>query len=163
MKISIQDEVNTTLYLSKAYNNIDFTDKLDIEEYFRSLFKKLKVFYNCDTKGFYTIKVYSDKYYGSIIDMKKEELEYYDYYDNHIDMRFSVKNYSSFLYELDDFFNLDSKLIEKIIVYIYRDRMYARVIKNIDSVTLGRLVENSKIIYNEYINDIVDYGKIIEL
>lgn len=164
MKVSIQDETNATLYLSKEYtDNIDFSNKLNIEDYFRRLFKKLKTFYNLDIKGFYNIKIYSDKYYGSILKMQKEDLEYYDCFDNHIDMRFSNKDYSSFLYELNDLFDIDDSLNDKIILYIYRNHMYVRIVKEINSIQLGRLIENSKIIFDDRINDVIEYGKIVKL
>ena len=164
MKVSIQDEANATLYLSKEYtDNIDFSNKLNIEDYFRRLFKKLKTFYSLDIKGFYNIKIYSDKYYGSILKMQKEDLEYYDCFDNHIDMRFSNKDYSSFLYEINDLFDIDDSLNDKIILYIYRNHMYVRIVKEINSIQLGRLIENSKIIFDDRINDVIEYGKIVKL
>lgn len=164
MKISIQDDINTTLYLSKEYTDtIDFSNKLNIENYFRCLFKKLKTFYDFDIKGFYNIKIYSDKYYGSILKLQKEDIEYYDYFDNHIDMRFSIKDYNSFLYEINDLFDIDESLEDKILLYIYHNRLCVRIIKEIESIKLGKLIENSKIIYDEEINDIIDYGKIVKL
>ncbi|MEG0025904.1 MAG: hypothetical protein RR847_02000 [Bacilli bacterium] len=164
MKISINDDVNTTLFLSKAYiDDIDFANRIDIEIYFKELFKKLKKFYNLDIKGFYDILIYTDKYYGTLILLKQEIVEYDDYFDNHIDMHFSIKEYSSFLYELTDLFFLENKVLDNVLIYFFNDHIYVRIIKKMDDIEMGRLIENSKIIYDDYINEVIKYGKIIKL
>ena len=104
MKICINDDINTVIYINKEYSSdIDFSNELEIENYFKKIFNKLKTFYNISIKGFYNIDVYLDNYYGIVLNLEKENIDYYDYFDNHIDMQFRIKKYSSFLYKLNDF------------------------------------------------------------
>lgn len=162
MKICINDDINTVIYINKEYSSdIDFSNELEIENYFKKVFNKLKTFYNISIKGFYNIDVYLDNYYGIVLNLEKENIDYYDYFDNHIDMQFRIKKYSSFLYKLNDLFDLSSQIKDKVIVYFYRNQIYAKIIKKIDYLNLGKLIENSQIIYDEKIDDIVKYGKII--
>lgn len=162
MKICINDDVNTVIYINKGYSdNIDFSNELDVETYFKKIFNKLKAFYNISIKGFYNIDVYLDNYYGIVMDLEKENIEYYDCFDNHIDMQFRIKEYNSFLYKINDLSDLNDNIKDKIELYLYRNQIYVKIIKKIDYINLGRLIENSQLIYDEKINDIIKYGKII--
>lgn len=161
MKIENDDNI-ITLYLNKKYIiDVDLEDELDLEEFFKNIFRKLKKYYHMDIKGFYNIKIYKDLYYGMIITLEKEEIDYYNYYDNHIDMCFTIKNYNSFLYEIDDLFILDKSIKDKIDIYSYHHRFYIKIKNDINNVILGRLIEKTKIIYEEYLENIIKYGKVI--
>ena len=74
------------VFLNKKF---DLDDKLKLEKYFKDLFYNLKNKYNMEVNGYYNINVYADKYYGTIIEMENEDLEYYTYF-NQIDMEINV-------------------------------------------------------------------------
>ena len=60
--------------------------------------------------GFYYITVYIDKYYGVVIHLEKDDVEYYDYFKNQVDMRIITID-TEFLYLVDDIpFNLLNKI-----------------------------------------------------
>ena len=103
------------VFLNKKF---DLDDKLKLEKYFKDLFYNLKNKYNMEVNGYYNINVYADKYYGTIIEMENEDLEYYTYF-NQIDMEINVfKN--NFYYEIDyNFLNKD--ILNKCLCYKYND------------------------------------------
>ena len=80
---------------------IDFKNMDELETYFRNLFLKLKKIFHITFTGLYNIDIYLDQYCGVVIELKKEDLEYIDYYDNEIDMRI-ISHDATFLYEIPD-------------------------------------------------------------
>ena len=102
MSIKFNSELVFDIYIKKyLIEDIDFSIKSDIEKYLKKLFKILNNKYNIAVEGFYNITVYIDKYYGIILHLEKEELDYYEYYKNQVDMRL-VTVHTDFMYEVDD-------------------------------------------------------------
>ena len=67
MHIDIVDDLNMIIYLQNdKIKNIDFSDKSDLQDYFKDLFVNLKNNYNININGYYYINVHKDKYYGCI-------------------------------------------------------------------------------------------------
>lgn len=129
--------------------NIDFNAMDILEDNFKKLIKKLNTYYHIDINGYYNINVYLDKYYGAILQMEKEDIGYYDYFDNDtIAMRIK-KIETSFLYEVDDtlfaknFFN-KFKLITK------NNHIYLKIIDDLSYKEYLLLTEMSKIIYDKH-------------
>ena len=59
MHIDIVDDLNMIIYLQNdRIKNIDFSDKSDLQDYFKDLFVKLKNNYNININGYYYINVY---------------------------------------------------------------------------------------------------------
>lgn len=126
MKIITMDLDSIVLYLS----DMDFSLEEDIDELesrFRDIFLRLKNLYNIDIEGYYKIDIYKDTYYGVIVKIKKEELDYFDYFDNQIEMRISIHEENSILYEFDDFFSLNDSLLQKMNFYMYHDKIYGEL------------------------------------
>ena len=110
MKIIVNDDINMIIFLNKIYlNQIDFEDKEKLEIYFRKLLKTLKEFYKININGYYEINVYVDNNYGVILELKKEEIEYFSYYEDEVDMQLIVHN-TVFLYEIEDYFWIEKEL-----------------------------------------------------
>ena len=130
------------IYLKKEILDIDFNNKEHLESYFKQLFKKLKRIYNIEIKGYYNIKVYVDKNYGVVLEIKKEEFDYYDYLDNQVDMRISIIE-TKFLYEVNDVI-----LKDKVDVYKLNDHLYLSIKNELSIQEMSYLTEFSKIIYN---------------
>ena len=84
MSIKFISELVLDIYLKKEIiGNINLRDKEILENYLRDLFKKLKDKYDIEIFGYYEIIVYIDEFYGVILHLEKEELDYYDYFKNH--------------------------------------------------------------------------------
>ena len=102
MNIKFIDELILDIYIKKELiDNIDFNNKEDLQKYLKKLFKILKNKYGVVIEGFYDITVYVDKFYGVVIHMEKDDIEYYDYYRNQVDMRI-ITIETSFLYLVED-------------------------------------------------------------
>lgn len=149
MKIITMDLDSIVLFLS----DMDFSleENIDnLEEQFRDIFLYLKNSYNVDIEGYYKIDIYKNKYYGMIVEMEKEEFEYFEYLDNQVDMRISIHE-ELILYEFEDIFSVPHSLVEKMCFYTYHDKIYGEVkdfLSNIEGAYL-----------QEYIYSIV-YGSI---
>ena len=149
MKIIVNDDINMIIFLNKIYlNQIDFEDKEKLEIYFRKLLKTLKEFYKININGYYEINVYVDNNYGVILELKKEEIEYFSYYEDEVDMQLIVYN-TVFLYEIEDYFWMEKELKNKILLYKYNKKIYMVINHNIDDILLGKIIENSNLKYKD--------------
>lgn len=149
MKIIIDNDLSYTIYLNSFYvDKLDFNNKDTLEKYFKNLFFKLKDLYYFDIVGFYNIIVYIDKYYGIILKIIKEDLDYLDYFGSQIDMQINIKNIN-FLYKINDIFNFDMNLSKSGKIYKLNNDFYFKLNKEISNIEFGKLLENSTIIYEE--------------
>lgn len=146
MKIITMDLDSIILYLS----DMDFSleENIDVlEEKFRDIFLHLKGLYDIDIEGYYRIDIYKDKYYGVIVEIKKEEFEYFDCFDNQVDMRISIHD-DFILYEFDDFFSVPESLIKKMKFYIYHDKVYGKLNDLVSEIDGSKLHEySSSVLY----------------
>ena len=148
MKIVVDEEI--TIFISKEYlNKIDINNKQTIE----NLIKKINDNYNVNLEGSLEISIYHDIYYGLIINIKKG-FDYFDYFRSEIEMNIKIKK-SIFLYKVD-ITNID--LSDNITVYKDRDNIY---IKPNRDIFLGRIIENSEIIYGDIVKKIINKCNII--
>ena len=145
MKCTFKDN-NILIYIQD--NNItekSFDDLVYIEEYFKSIFVKIKEKYNININGLYIVNVYFDNQLGMVLELKEEKIDFIDY-DDVVDMRITLHN-EHFLYEIDDILNLKDNDI-----YLYQKKWYVRP-KNI-----YHLLEHARII-DKNTEKIVRYGK----
>ena len=127
------------------------------EDYFKKLFINIKNKYNLKLNGYYKIYVFVDKFYGSIIEIENEELDYYGYF-NQIDMEIKVIN-STFLYQINyDYLTKD--ILEKVNIYKIKDKLY---IKILEQDILNKIIEYSKIIYDESAKEILKASKKVKI
>ena len=153
-KVSIKfiDDLILDIYIKKELiDNIDFNSKEDLEKYLKKLFKNLKNKYNVVIEGFYNITVYIDKYYGVILHLEKDELEYYSYFKNQVDMRIITFD-TEFLYLVDD---IPINLLNKFDVIEKENELYLKVKKELTKLEMMQLLENSVIIYDESLTNII--------
>lgn len=153
MKLIIDDGIN--IYLNKQYlKNVDLNDTKTI----KNIIKKINTKYNIDIYGYIETKIYIDKNYGIIINLKKEELDYFDYFNDEIEMNIEIIN-DSFLYKIEDY---NKDLIKDKTIYKYKDNLYINIDK-IDNINLGKIIEISEIIYGEKAQNIIEKNNIIEV
>ena len=145
MSIKYIDELTFDIYIkNKFIENIDFENKEDIEKYLKKLFKTLNQKYKIIIEGFYNITIYIDKYYGIVIHLEKEELEYYEYYKNQVDMRL-ITVHTDFMYLVND---LPKSIINKIKLQIKDNNIYIKIINKLNDLEMMELMEFSEIVYN---------------
>lgn len=156
MKVNIIDDNNIIVFLNTfKTKNIDFNNKEDIEKHFRDIFLKLKHIYGLDIKGYYNINIYIDKFYGAILEIENEALEYFDYFDDKIDMRVSIVSNTKFLYKIKDLFLLDKKLLRRVNIYSFKNKYYLLLKKDISNYEMGKLLEVSELVYGDVVEDIL--------
>lgn len=144
MSIKFNSELVFDIYVKKyLIEGIDFSIKSDIEKYLKKLFKTLNNKYNIAVEGFYNITVYIDKYYGIVLHLEKEELDYYEYYKNQVDMRL-VTVHTNFMYEVDD---IPFDIINKVKISNKNKNIYLTLKEKLTDLEMMKLLENSKIIY----------------
>ena len=143
MNIKFIDELILDIYIKRELiDNIDFNNKIDLEKYLKKLFKILKNKYNIVIEGFYDITVYIDKYYGVVIHLEKDDVEYYDYFKNQVDMRIITID-TDFLYLVDD---IPQNLLNKVDVIIIDKNIYLKIKENLSKVEMMKLLEISKVV-----------------
>lgn len=161
MKTVIRDDKIIVFLNKKEIVDLDFNNELKLEEYFKTLFVKLKKKYKIELSGYYNIDIYPDEYFGIILEIQNEELEYYNYF-NQVDMKINILKNSSFLYEIEYGF-LDKEILEQVICYKNNDKIYLKIEKNIAEMTFAKILEYSEIIYGDVIDDIIKYGKKVRI
>lgn len=160
MKISYIDENNILIFINnELINDIDFNDIEETKDYFKELFIHIKNELKLKINGFYFVKVYKDKYYGIVIEIEKEEMDFYDYYIDEIDMHITLEE-RTFLYQIDDIF-INKNILKKSDVLLYNKKVYLRIKEEINSILKGYLFEIGKLIYKDT-NDIIKYSKILD-
>lgn len=143
MTLKIIDNLTFDIYVKKNQINIDLNNKEVLEEYLKKIFKRLKRIYNIDIVGFYNIGVYVDKYYGVIFHLEKEELEYYNYFKNQVDMRIVISD-REFLYKVDNLL-----FIDKTEVIISDNELFLKINEELTNREMMILLEHSKIVYDK--------------
>ena len=144
MSIKFNSDLVFDIYIKKhLIEGIDFSIKSDIEKYLKKLFKTLNNKYNIVVEGFYNITVYIDKYYGIVLHLEKEELDYYEYYKNQVDMRL-VTVHTDFMYEVDD---IPFDILNKVKINNKNKNIYLTLKEKLTDLEMMKLLENSKIIY----------------
>ena len=154
MKLIINDDIN--IYLNKPYlKNMDLNNPKTI----KNIIKKISKKYDIDIYGYIEVKIYIDSNYGVIINIKKEEFEYFDYLSDEIEMNIEIIN-DSFLYKIEEIY--DKNQIKNRKLYKYKDNFYINIDK-IDNINLGKIIETSEIIYGEKAKKIIERNNIIEV
>ncbi len=157
MKLIMIDDM-IILYLNRLYiESLDFTDKISVEKYLKQLLNKLKNKYDLEFDGYYDMTLYVDINYGVIIEVKKEELEYLDYFSNQIELNTKVVE-GSFLYEVS---LINDYLLKKVIVYKLDDKIYLRVKKDLSNIEMALLLETAQIVYGKQAEKIIRNAKVL--
>ncbi len=160
MNIRIVDENNFVLFIIDK-KVIPSLEESILSDVLRKIFLKIKEKYNIEIYGNYNVTIYSDNYYGVIIKLEKEELEYLSYYEKQVEMKIIISENQVF-YKLDDIFEIDKRILEKSNVYLYNNELYLELNEEINFILLGNLIENSEITY-ENTNEIKIEGELIDL
>lgn len=158
MKIINQDD-NIIIYINKDYSSIN---EDNLEDSLTKIFYKLKEFYSLSLKGYFDTNVYIDKNYGMIIEMNKEDVDFIDYYDNQIDMRTTIKKVE-FLYKIEDNYYFDLLKNDNFKIFLYKNNIYIKINKQINKNLITKILEHSSIKYNEDIDLITNYGKLVNM
>lgn len=142
MKIISSDE-EITIYLNNYYvNKVDLLDLESLEDYMNNLINNLKKNYDIKINGYYNIDVYQNNNYGIIIHMQKEDIEYYEYFTDQIDMQITIHNNVDFLYKISDFFSIKNFLNDNdFLLYKYDNELYIKINKKIDYINFGNVLE----------------------
>ena len=146
MKVSIEDENNFIVFLNNKKFFLD--DKDDLEQQFKSIFNDIKLRYQFDVSGYYDIIVYKDKIYGMILSMKKEDIEYLDYFDNQVEMRIVTSPYNDLNIPFD---NCE--------VRSFRGNIYIIPHNNVKNIEFAQILEYTTVIYGEEADKIIKYSK----
>ena len=155
MKVVCADDI-VSLYINKVYfQNFDFSDKGFLESYLKNVLKMLGNRYDLNFDGFYDVNIYVDDTYGVIVDVIREELEYFDYFTNQIQTNIKVIE-TSFLYELFDLPAIDREMLD---VYKISDKIYVKIKNQMDVFMVGKLFEMSRVVYGNEAKEILKLSK----
>lgn len=138
--------------LLKDYCAFDIYDHEEIKNLVQDIFDTFLKKYNI--YGSLVFNVFFDQKYGIIVEVKKER----DLNFNHlVDIKIKFHLNISFLYEIDYFYLLDNNIINQNI-YFYNDKFYLEIVNDINDSDYIKLLDNSKIIYDNEMDKIVNNG-----
>ncbi len=159
MKIDVRGNNLIVFLNSRVSSKIDFFDKMGLEDYFRDLFLKFKDIYSIDVSGSYNIEVFIDKSYGVILNIQKDNMDFFDYYDDSIDMKITISRCGNFLYKL---IGDVGSVIDSCDVYYFDGDIYIRP-HGVNFLQMGYILENSLIIYGDESDFVVKKGKLLNV
>lgn len=149
------DVIDDNHYLIKIYNDyldFDIYDHDEIKIFIEKIYNKILKKYNI--KGLLTFNMFIDNMYGMIIEVEKNN----DFIiKNLVDIKIKFNLNISFLYEVDYFYLLENNINNQNIYY-YNSKYYLEIIREMDKKTYLNLLDNSFIMYNDEINNIIDNG-----
>ncbi len=161
MKIVFDDD-NIKVYLNKEYTKkIDVNNISELEEYLSKILFRLKMDYKFDINGYFELKILYDEFYGMILILNKHDFDYSDLFESQINLDLTINKTKFFLYEIGDPFFLEIKLLKESTIYIYNQKLYLKLISDIGTVGMGKLLEFSTLITGDEANKIINRGKII--
>lgn len=143
----LKNDNNLIVFFNKK-KQINFNDSEETESFLKDLILILNKTYNIRIDGYYDAKIHVDRNYGCIIELKKETLEYFDYYETSVELNFKVYN-EKFVYEIENYNYFDQKHN----FYKLKEKLYLDLEK-INAIELGRILEYSKIIYGKKAEEI---------
>ena len=152
MICNVIDKDNYILKIYNKYAGFDIYEQDNVKDFVKDIFNKMLKKYNLS--GNIIFNIFIDRLYGMIIEVKKDKdllLE------KLIDIKIKFNLNVSFLYEVDYFYLIDNNIINQNIYY-YNDKFYLEIINDIDDIDYIKLLDNSLIIYNNDINDIINKG-----
>ena len=136
MKIITMDLDSIILFLSDMDFSLD-EDIDELENNFRNIFIRLRNLYDIDIQGYFKVDIYKDKYIGAIIEIQKDDMEYFDYLDSQIDMNISIHNDEIILFEVIDLYLFSEKLTyESNLVFLIFQSPFPVMIKLTDIMSI---------------------------
>lgn len=116
-----------------------------INDYIKKLILKLKKKYHLNIKGFYNINIYTNNKIGMIIDIVKDEDNFF--YDL-LDLKVKVYENSKVFFKFNDYF-----LNNKYDFIIFKDNYYIDI-DNLNKQDILSMIEFCSLIYGEELNKI---------
>ena len=140
----ISDSIFDIYIKKESAGNVNFNDLECLETYLKELFKILKNKYNIAVEGFYEVTVYIDKNYGFVFHLEKDEIDYYNYFKNQVDMRIYPIE-TEFLYLADDL----PDNYDKFDINIIDNCIYLKIKNELSDIEMMELLENTKLVYDK--------------
>lgn len=152
MKIEMFENKYLVFLNKEKISNIDFKIKKQVETCFRDIFSKIKKRSDKDISGLFNIKVYLNDLFGSILIIEKENIEYYEYFSNQIDMQIEIEYDATVLLEFNDIFDVISKRK----IFSFNKKYYIEYIEDIN------YTEFSNIVYGEKAENIMKKAVVLD-
>lgn len=163
MKVIKSDETHYEIFLNHYdINHFDLLNKEELEDYLKSIFLRLKKDYHISINGYYDIDAYYDERYGMVLNMVKEDLDYYKFSFNQIDMRITLDRNCRFLYLIEDYFEIPKSLKEKGTCYFYHNQCFFLPSDQLSQIEIGELLEKGSLIYQDT-EMVIDSGKVFQM
>lgn len=125
-------------------NNLD---DINIKDYVKKIILKVKDKLVRYISGFYEVDVYSNNFYGIIIEMFKKND--FDFFKDFIELDINIDENSTMYFEFDDYF----VILNKKDIYFYDNKYYVNIDK-LNSKELLKMSEYGKIVYGSKLNEI---------
>ncbi len=149
MKVILCDESHYEIFLNSFFSfSIDNKEKLEQE--LKQIFLKLESYYHINVNGFYHVTLYHDSNTGVVLEVEKEDMDYYPFSTHEIELRIQIEREHPFLYKLEDYYLLTPSLLKKGEVYYYQNAFYYFIKKPLKELEKIYLFEYSIIDYKDW-------------
>ncbi len=118
------------------FDKTEINNKDLLEQRFKNIFLKIKELYKIELTGLYKIKLYIDNY-AAVLEITEEEADFYEYYNDEIEMCIIINENSNILFELND------TVIDYMDYYLYMGKIYGKINKKISNFEKGLLLEST--------------------
>ena len=143
LKVEYIKSGKIVIYLFNKKYKIDFRNENSVKKHLKDIFFKIKDYYNIKIEGYYEVDVYINEYYGIILELKKQNFDYYDYLENGIEMKIKIHR-EKYLYMIENY-NVN---MNKYDIFKLDNNLYLCPKEKLSQIEMAKLVENAKLIYD---------------
>lgn len=143
LKVEYIKSGKIVIYLFNKKYKIDFRNENSVKKHLKDIFFKIKDYYNIKIEGYYEVDVYINEYYGIILELKKQNFDYYDYLENEIEMKIKIHR-EKYLYMIENY-NVN---MNKYDIFKLDNNLYLCPKEKLSQIEMAKLVENAKLIYD---------------
>ena len=150
------------LFLNRVQTHqLSFEQREKLEPQLKALLLKLKQIYHMSFCGYYTIHVYQDMLYGTILKIHREDLDGFDYFQDEIELCLRVEKNGKILYRIEDPCDVRKKWDKKTKLYYYDHQFYFYMIENMSQLELRHILEFTEPCFQNT-EEIFNYGKVFD-
>ena len=143
LKVEYIKSGKIVIYLFNKKYKIDFRNENSVKKHLKDIFFKIKDYYNIKIEGYYEVDVYINEYYGIILELKKQNFDYYDYLETEIEMKIKIHR-EKYLYMIENY-NVN---MNKYDIFKLDNNLYLCPKEKLSQIEMAKLVENAKLIYD---------------
>lgn len=133
------------LYLNESeIKDLDFENKAKMKAYIETVFLKLKATNYFKSGGYYQVTIFINKSFGLIMEVIKLKNKM-----SEVELKIIIETNALFLYEIEDYFLINSIKLETINIFYYKQKYYLLLKEELTSFQYNFLSEHSRLVFGK--------------